>query len=83
MVLLAANRGDCNLKIDRLAEVVSLEKEKSRHRLSPCFLEKNFSKFETAAQIAIDEVAKNCTSKEHAKLLESSRTTMRSLEYEN
>ena len=83
LVLLAANRGDCNLKIDRLTEVVSLEKEKLRHRLSPCFLEKNFSKFETAAQSAIDEVAKNCTSKDHAKFLEFSRTIMRSLENEN
>jgi hypothetical protein len=27
LILLAANRGDCNLKIDRLAEVVSLERE--------------------------------------------------------
>jgi hypothetical protein len=83
LVLLAANRGDCNLKIDRLTEVVSLEKEKLRHRLSPCFLENNFSKFETAAQRAIDEVAKNCTSKDHAKFLEFSRTIMRSLENEN
>ena len=83
LILLAANRGDCNLRIDRLTEVVSLEKEQLRHRLSPCFLEKNFSKFETAAQSAIDEVAKNCTSKDHAKFLEFSRTIMRSLENEN
>ncbi len=83
LILMAAGRGECNLKIDRLTDIVLLEKEKMRHRISPCFLEKNFLNFEVTANSFIDGVAKNCASKDNAKFLEFSRTIMRNLEHEN
>lgn len=83
LTLEATERGVCNFKYDKFASIFSLEKEKWRHKNSACFTEKKFAQFQKESKKYIDDVEKNCSSKEHKEFLDSVKNYINHIENEN